>query len=164
MSREFIQESGLRRARRYVDADLRKEASTAELEWLYKNPLLWLRALQLVRYETHLHIAKDKRNLEPLKPMPGETPSNEFLLARRELEDKSRNRIHFLQLVNRHIEEVKALVGPQPIREWLIVGDLIAAFSEIAILADSGELEAAADKANYHAKRLKKLARQREGS
>lgn len=164
MNRDFIAESGLRRARRYVDAELLGKSEPADLAWLHHNPLLWLRALQCIRLETQNHIAKQRASIDHLKPASGKDPSQEYLDAKREVESKTTSRLHFIQLVERHIEEVKAIIGPQPFPRWLIVGDLIATFTEIAVLADSGELEAAADKANWHAKALKRMIKQRGGS
>lgn len=155
----FITESPLRTARRYVDAELRGTARPADIAWLHANPLMWLRALQHVARDVQNHTAKRRTNLAQLKPKPGEAPSVAYIEAKQEFETQNVARLHFAALVERRIDEVKAVIAPGPVPFYVTLGDLIEAFTDIATLADENDLAAAADKAMFHAKRLKKIAK-----
>ncbi len=156
----FLRESPLATARRYVDRSLRGANSPAEIAWLHANPLMWLRALQGVHRDIQYHVGKDRAHLERLKPKPGEQPSPAYIDAKAELETRAAARLHVMQIAERRIAEVKALIGPGPLPPYLTVGDLIEVFTDIAMLADGGDLAAAADKAMFHAKKLKAAAKE----
>lgn len=155
----FITESPLRTARRYVDRSLRNASAPAEIAWLHANPLMWLRALQGVHRDIQYHIGKDRAYVGRLKPKPGEQPSPTYLEAKTEMETRSAARLHIFQIVERQIADVKALIGPGPLPPYLTLGDLIEVFTDIAMLADAGDLVAAADKAMFHAKKIKRAAK-----
>lgn len=155
----FITESPLRTARRYVDRSLRSASAPTEIAWLHANPIMWLRALQGIRNDINYHIGKDRAHLARLKPRPGEQPTAAYTEAKAETDSRTASRLHVIQIVERQINEVKALIGPEPLPPYVILGDLIAAFTDIAMLADAGDLAAAADKAMFHAKKLKRAAK-----
>jgi hypothetical protein len=148
----FQKASPLREIREASDLELRGKASASEIQLLYANPLLWLRALQQLRRAVQNHMAKDRKNLAELKPTINTHASEEYLEAKAAVDRRSQGRLHVDSLAQRRIEEVKALLGPSPLSQ-LMAGDLIDVLSDIAQLADGGELEDAADKAWHWAKR-----------
>lgn len=149
---EFIAESPLATARRLADRDLKRAATAADLAWLHAHPLMWLRALQCISREIENHIAKDRAGVAHLKPGAGHSPTREWLAAKAEVDARTGRRLHYQQLVQRRAEEVKAILGPEPAAGYVSVGDLIALMTELSLMADEGDLAAAADKAMYWAK------------
>lgn len=149
----FIKASPLREVREAADADIVHRATTQQVQLLYENPLLWLRALLQIRRQIQNHIAKDRRQLGARKPSPGEIATAEYLAAKAGMDERTARRLHVIELVNGRLEDVKVILGPTP-PDPMIVGDVIEAFTDIAQLADGGELESAADKAWHWAKRL----------
>ncbi|MFG3710816.1 hypothetical protein [Micromonospora sp. NPDC047730] len=156
-SPRFLAESRVRTARRYAEADIRGIARPAEVAWLYENPLMWLRALHRMHLDVQNRIAQDRKDLSQLKPGPGERVTSDYLNAKRDFDARARRRLHFQRLVEGRMDEVKALIDPRPIGPYLIIGDLVDAFTEISEMADAGDLAAAADKALYHARTLAQL-------
>lgn len=149
----FLAESPMKTARRMAEADLGNRATAAEVQWLHANPLLWLRALVRIARDVENTIAKSHLALAALKPPAGVHPEPEYLEAKRAIDDRTLGRLHFKNIVDRRIEEVKAILGPGPI-DRLMLGDLVEVFVSISTLADAGDLESAADKALFWAKRL----------
>jgi hypothetical protein len=159
----FQQVSPLTIARRVVDRMLRDEATPSEVAYLYANPILWLRALNRVAEETKTHMAKARAAREHVKPGSGEAPSEEF---KQLIADGARLRVarmHFLNLVEKQIEEVKTLCGPNRIADTLMVGDVVDVLVSIATLADIDDVQAVHDKALFWAKRLKDIAAVKAG-
>lgn len=154
----FITESPLRTARRFADAELARQATATEISWLYDHAFLWLRSLTSARHEIQQHIGKDRKSLARLKPPSGQNPSKEYLDAKNACDKRSMGRMHALQLIERRIEEIKVLVGPDAASAPLL-GDLVEVLLSISSLADAGELESAADKAMFWAKRLTRLSK-----
>lgn len=150
---EFIAASPLRDARRCAAAELHGNATPSDVASLYAQPLLWLRALQRIRRDVETHIGKDRSSIAHLAPGQGENASSAYLEALNEVRARSAKRLHFKQIVETRIEEVKALLGPESAVGFMTVGDLIEIMSDISMLADEGDLAAAADKANFWAKR-----------
>ena len=157
----FLAESPLRTARRYADMDLKGAAQSGDIAWLHANPLMWLRALIRISRDIEVHIAKDRAGIAHLKPSgTGRTPP-EWLAAKAGHDARTKGRMHFQQIVKTRIEEVKAILGPEPATGFLSVGDLIEVMEEIAEMADEGDLAAAADKARYHARLWAKRTKDR---
>lgn len=138
----FVSESPLRRARRYVDADLAGRASASELQWLHGNPVMWLRALECVQYDVEAHIAKNRRDLASLKPPGGRNPSQEYLDAKAEVDRRSQGRIHFRRILETRKQEVVALLGTS---RPVITGDMIEVLLRIASLIEEDDVVSARD-------------------
>lgn len=152
-STTFLKASPLREVRDACDADLLNTATASQVQLLYDNPLLWLKALTTVRRQIQNHIAKDRKHLAPRRPAAGETQSQEYLQAKFELDRRTAHRLHVIEKVDIRSQEVKALLGPGPLSR-MMVGDVVEVLVDIAQLADGGDLESAADKAWFWAKRL----------
>lgn len=156
---QFLAVSPLRTARRHAEADLRDVILPASLTWLHDRPLLWLRALQRLERDAQTRTAKDRARVAHLKPVDGGQATAEYLLAKRELQARTAARLHWMAKVVERIEDVKALIGPQPAVGYLSVGDVVAALTEVAEMADEGDLAAAADTALFWAKRWAEQAK-----
>lgn len=150
---DAVHEPPMRTARRYADAELGSHATEEETKWLYAHKLLWLRALAQIRRDVESHIAKDRRSLEPLKPPAGTHASSVYLRAKSAMEHRSIGRVHFLQVVDRRTEEVKSLLGPDPL-DHRLVGDMIQAFERIADAIETDDLDGAHDLALSWSTRL----------
>lgn len=150
---DFVKESPLSKAARYANEELRGRADGSQVSWLYENPLLWLRALVEMERSVNNAIAKSRLDLEPLKPIDGESASAEYLKAKAEIGAVTQGRLHFKGKVEARMNEVKSILGPEKI-DRLMVADLIEVFLSISYAADSGELESAADQAMFWAKAL----------
>ena len=152
----FQHRSPLKDARRLADRELNQKATPSEVQWLYDNPMLWLRALRQIKQQIDTHIAKDRFSLSAHKPKNGTAPNGTYLIMKAEFDRRTRNRLHVASMVQARIDELKILIGPDQVPRPLY-GDLIDVFAEIAASADGGDLEAAADQAWYWAKRLRLL-------
>lgn len=154
MTTAFQEASPYKMARRYVDAELADRATAQQIAWLYEHPMLWLRALQAVVREVESHLAKSRASLARIKPPPGTAENAEYMAAKNEVDTRSVSRIHVLNLAKGRVEEVKALLGPESAAMGhLSMGDLIAIMTDIAGLADEGDLANAADKAMFWARK-----------
>ncbi len=149
----FVLEPPLVTFRRYAEADLNQNAGPADVRTLHGNPLLWYRALQQVKFDVQNHIAKDRRSLAALRPPQGVPIPAAYLAAKRDLDARSAKRLHFVRLVERRLDEVRSLLGPDPIRDRFTVGDVVAAFVEIVEMAERRDLRAIREKAGFHAER-----------
>lgn len=158
----FLARSPLIRARDYANRELKGRATDTEVTWLYEHPLLWLRALTSIRRDVQYHIAKDRAGLAQVRPRGVQTCPPEYLVAKAEFDERTMVRTHVLQLVENRADEVKALLGPEPAVGHVSIGELIGMFEEIAVMADEGDLAAAADKARYQAKRIARRAKEHQ--
>lgn len=149
----FVVGSPLIVIRRIAETEIYGRATPSEVAQLHASPLLWLRSLLVIRGEVESHIAKNQRDLAALKPPAGVHPSAEYLEAKRGVDIRTQRRLHFLGIVTRRAEEVKALVGARPIDQH-IIGDVIEVLYRVSILAGAGEARQASDLAAYFARRL----------
>lgn len=147
--------SPLTLARRVVDLSLRGEATASEMAWLQDNPVLWLRALSRVREETESHIAKSRATVGQYLPAQGERSSPEHLAAVREHKRNQKARMHFLEILKCHVDEVKTLCGFD-IPDATMRGDFVNVLVDIATLIDTGETQNARRKALAWAERISK--------
>lgn len=148
----FLAESPLKTARRYADMELKRQARPPEIEWLYAHPLMWLRALTRIGRDIENHIAKDRASIVHLKPKDGVAAGPEYLTAKAAVDMRAGSRLHVAQLAKNRIEEVKAILGPEPAIGYVSIGHLIGLMLELAEMADEGDLAAASDKARFYAK------------
>lgn len=147
----FRFESPLTTARRMAEQEIYGKASHSELAWLHEHVPLWLRALVRIRHEVESHIAKDRIDLAPLKPPAGKNADQKYLDAKAEFDKRTQRRLHFMQIVERRTEEVKAMLGPL---DKLMLGDIIEAFLDIEVLIQNEEHFDAASKASFWADML----------
>lgn len=145
----------LRIARNYTDLEIRQQATASQVQWLYDNPLLWLRALQQIKRDIDNHIAKDRTNLSHLKPGKGETVSNDYLAAKRRHDQSTTGRLHFTRRVEARIEEVASLVNPLPMGREM-AGDTIKFLIKVVALAEDDDIEAVKRALLYQVERLSK--------
>lgn len=147
----FRFESPLITARRYAEKEIHGEATNGQIQWLHENILLWLRALVRIRQEVESHIAKDRIDLAPLKPPAGRHPDQRYLDAKAECDKRTQKRLHFMQIVERRAEEVKAHLGSA---NRVMLGDIIEAFLDIEVLIQNEDHYDAASKASHWADML----------
>ncbi len=135
----FLAASPLAEARRHAEADVKKRATPAQVEWLHQHPLLWLRALIGMRHDAETHIAKDKLGYSELKPgVEGDHVTWRRIKA--DLDRRTLARTHFIWKVASRMEEVKALIGAEAAVDRMLVGDVIADMLRVAYLARIGRL------------------------
>ncbi len=146
-------EAPLTRARRYVDRELDREATAEEITWLADHPFMWLRALIQVRADVRNHINQDRAGLARSAPEAGEAPSRSHLAAVAKFEAMTVQRMHFVRIVERRIEDVSSILGVDP-ADRTLVGDLVQVLFRIAQLADDDDIEAVKDAALRAADRL----------
>jgi hypothetical protein len=151
---EFMKAAPYARARRVANLEMRGKATASEVQWLYENPLMWLRALSRIKAETHRAITKSASDLNDLKPAAGTHASQEYLNLHRAWLDKRTVRFHFLGIIEDKMEEVKSLLGAEHFTARITVGDLIAAFIEFDDLVDDDEVSVIQAKAQYWIRKL----------
>ncbi len=134
-------------ARRYAEADLRADATTAETCWLHAHPLIWLRILTSIRREVETHIAKDKRSLSEHKPAAYEDQSV-WLRVKADYDSRARSRLHFLQKVKTRAEEVKSLISVEAAVDRMLVADVVEDLLDVAALAEQGDLDSIRQKSH----------------
>lgn len=152
----FLRESPLVTARRYVDAELAGKVATAHLTWLHEHPLMWLRALIQVKKDVQTHIAKARADIAHLKPTQGVSTTREqahdWSIVRRRVETESLNRLHFIRIVEKRIDEVNALIGTEPF-DRTTTGEAVNAMLTLAQLASEDDMEAVINMAHACARR-----------
>lgn len=129
----------LRIARRYADAELGGKATPAQVAWLYAHPIMWEHALREIIRDIESHIAKQRLELDPLKPKPGVAASAAFLAARRAVSEQTQRRLHFARIVDSRRKEVESLIGPDPTSR-ITAGELVTLFTRIAELAEDDDI------------------------
>lgn len=108
----FANRPPLARALELAEREVKQhDLSVAELDWLRSHPVTWLRALTTMKARVESHINKSRTGLEPLKPLPGTSPSVEYLRAKQETDRRNVARFHFLEVLVAQINEVKSLLG-----------------------------------------------------
>lgn len=152
-SEEFTKEPLIKTVRRAAEVELSGKASSSDVQVLYDNPLMWLRALSMIRREINYHIAKDRLSLVEYKPVAGTHASDEYLKMKAEVDERSRRRLHFQNIVEKRLEDAKSILGPN-IAEQLIVGDLVLMLVDIVNDANHDDIEAIIDRANFWIKKL----------
>lgn len=109
------------RARYLTDADLRSQATPAEVAWLHQNPRLWLRALVVAQQATRAHIGRDRTRLKQMRlaelaaaeargirnPQPGP----DYLAEAVRVHEAIDRRQNFEIYLRRRISEVETLFG-----------------------------------------------------
>ncbi len=151
---EFMRAGPYARARRAANLEMRGKATASEVQWLYDNPLMWLKALSKIKAETQRAITKSASDLNDMKPAAGTHADQEYLDLHRAWLDKRTVRFHFLGIIDEKMEEVKSLVGAQHFTARITVGDLIAAFIEFDQLVDDDEVSVIQAKAQYWIRKL----------
>lgn len=151
---EFMKAGPYARARRVANLEMRGKATASEVQWLYDNPLMWLKALSRIKAETHHAITKSLSDLNDMKPAAGTNASQEYLDVRRAWLEKRTVRYHFLSVAEEKMEEVKSLLGAEHFTARITVGDLIAAFIEFDQLVDDDEVSVIQAKAQYWIRKL----------
>lgn len=149
----FVSASPLIEARRIADMELRGTATGHQVAWLHRNLPLWLRALRHIKFDIEAEVAKDRLDLEPLKPPAGGLPGDKYLAAKAQVAARTRARLDFTRAVDRRADEVKAKLGPQPAVGWMSAADMVDILVSIAASATAGDLDDAAAQANYWADR-----------
>jgi hypothetical protein len=125
------EEDPLTRTRRYAEAELKRTATREQLVWLYARLPLWLRALQTLSAEVQVHIeAADPGDERTIRP-----------------------RLAYKRRVDSRVEDVKAMLGPEPAAGHQLAGDVAAAFLSIADAIRAGDLDAARKQAMQNATR-----------
>ena len=137
----FIKVSPLVLARRYAELELRGKVSVFELKWLHNNLIMWLRVLTVMQAELCLHNAKENATIQKLKPKDGfEEPSLEYMNTKVRLAKTRQARLHFLEIVERRKEEVKALIGSASLISRMTIGDIIGLLLDLDELVKSNDL------------------------
>jgi hypothetical protein len=158
----FTAKSPLAKARDLAVLDIKKDISGTELQWLYANPILWLKALQQLKMSAQNGIAKDKLSLAPLKPKPGTHPNKEYLDAKNELDQRMQGRLHFIGLVDTRLNDVLSILGPRPAYEKISLGTVIGVFSVINTLIEEDDVEGAMDLIDHMIKKWSDALRKLE--
>jgi hypothetical protein len=156
MPPEFLKAGPYAKARRIANLEIRGKATASEVQWLYENPLMWLRALSRINIDTQQALIKSQKDLNPLKPAAGTNASQEYLDLHRAWLDKRTDRYHFLGMAQEKIEEVKSLIGAEHFTAKITVGDLLAVFMEFDQLVDDDEVSVIQAKAQFWVRKLSK--------
>ncbi len=135
---EFLKRSPIHEMRRLAERHLYGKTTPREIERLHQNPQLWLRTLYAIRKEVEAHIAQRKVDLDGMKPPV--LPEREYISARAQFSDERSRRLNFRKRVINHISEVTALCGSEPMIDCKIIGDVVAAFVEISMAAELGDM------------------------
>lgn len=114
-----------------------QKLTPAEMAWLYERPTLWLRALFFVREGVHRHGQVAAEKIKKLRGDPSSGVTDEYRSAKAEYDRTKKSRSVFLGIVEKYIEEVKAIVGPHALH----AGDVIEAVTRAAELIDDGDTE-----------------------
>jgi hypothetical protein len=150
--RSAVPESPLKRARRVVERELRNLPNNPNDEiWLSNHPVLWLRALAQARRELERKRHDERSMVDRLKPQPGQPASDIYLRAKAAYDARADERSAREALIRDMIEDVKVLLGDEPVTGWLIPGDLCMVFLEIVDKAEAGDLDGVAEQARYWA-------------
>lgn len=126
-----VEEPPLTTARRYADYDLKKTAGPAETEWLHANPVLWLRALDLIVDEIGMSISTDNLGLSAVKPPSGLHASPEYLAAKWEVDKKTHGRRHVQKIAHARRMEVRSLIGATNALDTAIAGDVVDEWAQV---------------------------------
>lgn len=153
---EFMKAGPYARARRVANLEMRGKATASEVQWLYDNPLMWLKALSRIKAETHRAITKSASDLNGMKPAAGTHASQEYLDVYRAWLEKRTVRFHFLGVIEEKMEEVKSLLGAEHFTARITVGDLLAVFIEFDELVDDDEVSVIQAKAQFWIRKLSK--------
>lgn len=151
---EFMKASSYATARRLANREIRDEATSSEVQWLYDHPVQWLRALLRMHIDIKNQIAKSKTNLNAIAPRDGTNPPQAYLEARSAWLKTRTGRIHVQGIVENKMEEVKALLGSDHFSAQLTVGDLVGIFAEFVEMVDDDDVEHIRAKAQYMIRRL----------
>lgn len=118
------------------------------------NLVAWARALNQIRNDVDAHMGDARLRLQALKPLPGEYPSEEYLVAKREYERRHAGRVRFKRGVEARLEEVKHLLESAGIDVRLSVGDLLSALLRIEELLTRDDIDGALGCARMYLKRV----------
>lgn len=156
MDEEFVKEPLITTVRRAAEAELSKKATASDVRLLHDHPLMWLRALSRICKEVDNHIAKDRLTLAGHKPASGTHASDAYLMLKAEVDKRSLGRLHFKAILDRRIEDVKSIIGPDPLNR-LTVGDMIDTLLAIIEDAYEGDFDAVNDRARFWVERLSEM-------
>lgn len=136
---KFLKRSPLHDMRKLAEQYLYGKTTPREIERLHKNPQLWLLALYVIRNEVEAHIAQRKVDLDGMKPPV--LPERDYIAARAQFSGERSRRLNFRRRVITQISEVTVLCGPEPVIDCKIIGDVVAAFVEISVAAELGDID-----------------------
>jgi hypothetical protein len=131
--------------RETVERDVKGKGTREEYDRLRhpRNLVPWLRALTAMRCDVEEHIALSTRRLALLKPLPGEQPTEEYLLAKAEHDTVQARRLWFLSNVKQRQEECKWHLDAEGIHHLDSIGDLMRQVVQAAELLERDDVEGA---------------------
>lgn len=139
-----VPESPLKRARRAVERELKALPNNpVETRWLHNNPLVWLRALNQALRDVDQTVNDELRILGALKPAHGTTPSAMYLTAKVAHDKRAHEYSAHRTRIGSEIENVKMLLGEEPVVGYLAAGDMCSLMLELLEKVTAGDLAAA---------------------
>lgn len=148
-------ESPLTRARRVIELELKGTPFTpADAAWLHHNPLMWLRALVAARRDIDQQVHEGRAILDAFRPAPGGPPSPMYVKASQRHQELSKDYTRISHQLVQRIEQVKAIIGPEPVVGYLNWGDMVNLMLELAEKALAGDTATVAEQALWWADRF----------
>jgi hypothetical protein len=111
------------------------------MAWLFERPMLWLRAVQIIRHEVQRHAREANEAIKALRGGDRASVPEGYAEAKAEFDRAKKARSAFLEIIETYHEEVKAIVGPHALN----AGDVVSVLTEAAALIDDGEVDRGLD-------------------
>jgi hypothetical protein len=147
----FIAEPPLRTARRLADRELRDRAAAADVRWLHRHPVWWLRALVDAERDINDRVSRARAELPPI-PASGEN-QQAYIVAKVAFDEWAKTSLRAKRRIERRKADVISLFG---VDHATSPGDLVRVFHEITAALDDDDITAARDLALFWADRLGK--------
>lgn len=132
---------------RLVNADLRDHKGAGPQYAILRRKENRVRWLQMLISIQHSIMQQNAHDNATLKAHPGRLRtsgrvSQEYLDAKREIEERKRPRERALRAVNERLGEARRLVGTDPLSKWT-AGRVVAYLAEVDVLLEDGSVDEA---------------------
>lgn len=128
-----------------VTSDVRGLATPVEAAELREpgNLIAWLRALNYAKADVDAHIGDSRLRLQSMSPPSGTAPSPEYILAKREHDERHARRVKFKRGVEQRLEECRYLLDVHAINPRGTYGGMVSNLARIVDLLERDDLESA---------------------